>query len=203
MTEHCPIRIVAGLGNPGQRYERTRHNAGLWFVDLLVRRHGGSFRAERRYQGEVAEIELEGCRVLLLKPGTFMNRCGASVRSLAAYLKVPPEAVLVAHDDLDLPPGTARLKRGGGPGGHNGLKDVIAHLGREFFRLRLGVGHPGHQNQVIDYVLQRPGPDDERAIEEAVERAADVFPVLVAQGDQRAMTRLHSPPAPGAGNGDR
>lgn len=205
MTEHSPIRIVVGLGNPGSRYARTRHNAGFWFVDLLAQRHGGAFREERRYHGELAQIELEGRKVLLLKPGTFMNRSGASVRSLAAYLKVPPEAVLVAHDELDLPAGTVRLKRGGGPGGHNGLKDVIAHLGRDFFRLRLGVSHPGHANQVIDYVLQRAAPDDERAIEEAVARAADVLPVLIAQGDQRAMTRLHTPPPAGSaapGDGD-
>jgi PTH1 family peptidyl-tRNA hydrolase len=151
---------------------------------------------KRRFLGETAQIELEGSRVLLLKPATFMNRSGNSVRSLTAYLKIPPEAVLVAHDELDLPAGVARLKRGGGPGGHNGLKDVIAHLGRDFFRLRLGVSHPGHQNQVIDYVLQRADPDDERAIEDAVERAAEVLPVLIAHGDQRAMTRLHTPSAP-------
>jgi len=195
MTQHSPIRIVVGLGNPGSRYARTRHNAGFWFVDRLARRYGGVFREERRFLGETAQIELEGSRVLLLKPATFMNRSGNSVRSLTAYLKIPPEAVLVAHDELDLPAGVARLKRNGGPGGHNGLKDVIAHLGRDFFRLRLGVSHPGHQNQVIDYVLQRADPDDERAIEDAVERAADVLPVLIAHGDQRAMTRLHTPSA--------
>jgi len=196
MTQHSPIRIVVGLGNPGSRYARTRHNAGFWFADELARRFGANFREERRFQGETAQIELEGCKVLLLKPVTFMNRSGNSVRSLAAYLKIPPEAVLVAHDELDLPAGAARLKRGGGPGGHNGLKDVIAHLGRDFFRLRLGVSHPGHHNQVIDYVLQRANPEDEKAIEDAVDRAADVLPVLIAQGDQRAMTRLHTPSAP-------
>ena len=192
MTEHAPIRIVVGLGNPGERYEQTRHNAGFWFVDLIARQFGGQFREDRRHQGEIARVRVEGQDLLLLKPLTFMNRSGASVRSLAAYLKIPPEAVLVAHDDLDLPTGTVKLKRGGGPGGHNGLKDVIAHLGREFFRMRFGVGHPGHQSDVIDYVLNRPSREDAEAILESVREAAEVLPVLIGHGEQRAMHRLHT-----------
>jgi PTH1 family peptidyl-tRNA hydrolase len=199
MTEPVPIRLIVGLGNPGDRYERTRHNAGFWLVDLLARRHGGEFREDRRHQGQVARISIDGNDLRLLKPGTFMNRSGNSVRSLAAYLKIPSEAVLVAHDELDLGVGTVRLKRGGGPGGHNGLKDVIAHLGREFLRARIGIGHPGLQAQVIDYVLQRPSQADEGAIMRSIEDAADVIPILVGHGEQRAMTRLHSsnPAEPG------
>ena len=192
MTEHPPIQIIVGLGNPGDRYDRTRHNAGFWFVDELARRHGGEFREDRRHQGEVARVTIEGRDLRLIKPGTFMNRSGNSVRSLASYLKVPTEGILVAHDELDLGVGTVRLKNGGGPGGHNGLKDVIAHLGREFLRLRIGIGHPGHQSRVIDYVLQRPGQDEEREIRRSIDDAADVIPVLIGQGEQHAMTRLHT-----------
>lgn len=195
MTEHEPIKIIVGLGNPGPRYEQTRHNAGFWFVDELARRHGGQFKEERRFLGEVARVTIDGRDVRMLKPGTFMNRSGNSVRSLASYLKVAPESVLIAHDELDLPLGTVRLKRGGGAGGHNGLRDVIAHLGREFFRLRIGIGHPGHHNEVIDYVLQRPGAQEERTIRDSIDECADVIPILLGEGEQRAMTRLHTRPA--------
>ncbi len=195
MTENDSIQIIVGLGNPGSRYEDTRHNAGFWFVDFLARRYGAAFKEDRRFQGELSRIQVEGREVRLLKPTTFMNRSGNSIRSLAAYLKVPPEAIMVVHDDLDLPVGTVRLKRGGGAGGHNGLKDVVAHLGREFFRLRIGVGHPGHQNEVIDYVLNRPTREEEESILASIEEAADVMPILLGEGEQRAMNRLHTRPA--------
>jgi PTH1 family peptidyl-tRNA hydrolase len=202
MTEHAPIKIIVGLGNPGSRYEQTRHNAGFWFVDELARRHGGQFKEERRFLGEVARVTVDGRDVRILKPGTFMNRSGNSVRSLASYLKVAPESVLIAHDELDLPLGTVRLKRGGGAGGHNGLKDVIAHLGREFFRLRIGIGHPRHNNEVIDYVLQRPGAQEERTIRDSIDECADVIPILLGEGEQRAMTRLHTRPGEPGGQTD-
>lgn len=141
-------------------------------------------------------MSVGGRDVILLKPSTFMNRSGNSVRSLAAYLKIPADEILVAHDELDLPVGTVRLKRSGGAGGHNGLKDVIAHMGREFFRLRIGIGHPGHPNEVIDYVLNRPTPEEDRQIRESIEQAVDVMPVLLGEGEQRAMTRLHTRPGP-------
>jgi PTH1 family peptidyl-tRNA hydrolase len=192
MTEHKPIQIIVGLGNTGTRYEDTRHNAGFWFVDLLCRQFGGQFREDRRYQGEVARLSVGGRDVILLKPSTFMNRSGNSVRSLAAYLKIPADEILVAHDELDLPVGTVRLKRGGGAGGHNGLKDVIAHMGREFYRLRIGIGHPGHPTDVIDYVLNRPTADEDRQIRESIEQAVDVMPVLLGEGEQHAMNRLHT-----------
>jgi PTH1 family peptidyl-tRNA hydrolase len=192
MSEYPSIQIIVGLGNPGDRYQQTRHNAGFWLVDELARRHGGEFREDRRHQGDSARITIDGRDVRLLKPGTFMNRSGNSVRSLASYLKVPPEAVLIAHDDLDLPVGTVRLKRSGGPGGHNGLKDVIAHLGRDFLRLRLGIGHPQHQGDVIDYVLARPSRKEAEGIMAAVDKAADVMPLLLGEGEQKAMTGLHT-----------
>ena len=141
-------------------------------------------------------MSVGGRDVILLKPSTFMNRSGNSVRSLAAYLKIPADEILIAHDELDLPVGTVRMKRGGGAGGHNGLKDVIAHMGREFFRLRIGIGHPGHPNEVIDYVLNRPTPEEDRQIRESIEQAVDVMPVLLGEGEQRAMTRLHTRPTP-------
>jgi PTH1 family peptidyl-tRNA hydrolase len=189
-----PLALVAGLGNPGARYDPTRHNAGFWFVDEVVRRHGGSFRLDTRFNGEVAQVEVGGTRLTLLKPATFMNRSGQSVATLARYFKLDVEQILIVHDEIDLPAGAARLKTGGGPGGHNGLKDIIAQLGnnRGFHRLRLGVGHPGERDQVIDYVLHRPRAEEQRQIEEAMADAMDVFE-LVAGGDMaNAMQRLHT-----------
>ncbi len=190
MTER--IRIIAGLGNPGPRYETTRHNAGYWLVDALAQRHGGQFRPAAKFHGEMASVAVNGADVRLLKPGTYMNKSGLAVAALARYLKVPPAGILVAHDELDLEPGTVRLKRGGGPGGHNGLKDVIAHLGKDFYRLRIGIGHPGHRDDVIDYVLNRASAADQGRIDEAVADAAGVIPVLLGEGDQKAMHALHS-----------
>jgi len=192
MSEYSAIQIIVGLGNPGDRYDQTRHNAGFWFVDELARRYGGDFREDRRHQGEIARIAVDGRDVRLLKPSTFMNRSGNSARSLASYLKVPAEGLLVAHDELDLPVGTARLKRGGGPGGHNGLKDLIAHIGKDFLRLRLGIGHPEHQGDVVDFVLNRPSRKEAEKIRTAVDKAAEVLPLLLGEGEQKAMKGLHT-----------
>jgi PTH1 family peptidyl-tRNA hydrolase len=191
------LKLIVGLGNPGEKYARTRHNAGFWFADEIARRYGGVFRAESRHQGELARVRiaLEGgaqSEVWLLKPMTFMNKSGGSIVSLANFYKVSPEEVLVAHDELDLPFGVARLKLGGGHGGHNGLRDTIAAFGAEFWRMRLGIGHPGHKDLVHDYVLQRAPSDQERAIENAVNNAVDVLPVLLSQGAEKAMNRLHT-----------
>ena len=191
------IRLIVGLGNPGEKYARTRHNAGFWFVDELARRHGGVFRSEAKHQGEVARIRLalEGgatVEVWLLKPATYMNKSGGAIASLANFYKVAPAETLVAHDELDLPVGAARLKQGGGHGGHNGLRDTIAAIGADFWRLRLGIGHPGHKDLVLDYVLQRASAADERAITDAATRAADAVPLMLAQGAEKAMNRLHS-----------
>jgi len=187
-----PIRIIAGLGNPGPEHQVTRHNAGFWFVDLLARRHGAEFRDYRKYSGETARIMLAGADILLLKPTTYMNRSGLSIRQLSEFFKIPAEEILVVHDELDLPVGSVRLKLAGGHGGHNGLRDTIAHIGENFWRLRLGIGHPGNKADVIDYVLTRAPRHEEELILDAVSTAADCMPLLLEQGAERAMTKLHS-----------
>ncbi len=187
-----PLRIIVGLGNPGPEHQVTRHNAGFWFVDLLARRHGAEFRDYRKYSGETARINISGQDLVLLKPTTYMNRSGLSVRQVCDFYKVAADEVLVAHDELDLPVGTVRLKHGGGHGGHNGLRDTIAHIGEMFWRLRLGVGHPGNKADVIDYVLTRAPRAEEDLIFDAVNMSADSMPLLIEQGAERAMTKLHS-----------
>lgn len=191
------LKLIVGLGNPGEKYARTRHNAGFWFADEVARRHGGVFRVDSKHQGEIARVRvsLEGgaaSELWVLKPSTYMNKSGGAIASLANFYKIAPAEVLVAHDELDLPAGTARLKVAGGHGGHNGLRDTIEKIGADFWRMRLGIGHPGHKDLVLDYVLQRASADDERAIEAAVNKAVDVLPALLVQGAEKAMNRLHS-----------
>jgi peptidyl-tRNA hydrolase, PTH1 family len=187
-----PLRIVVGLGNPGPEHRLTRHNAGFWFVDALARAQGAQFRSHSRYQGEVCRVELDGREVVLLKPQTYMNRSGLSVRALLDYIKAPVGELLVVHDELDLPPGTARFKLGGGHGGHNGLRDTITHCGPDFWRLRLGIGHPGDRSQVIDYVLQRATPADEEAIVTSIGASLEALTVFVRDGAEKAMKVLHT-----------
>jgi len=187
-----PLKLVVGLGNPGPTHVLDRHNAGFWFVDLLASRAGATFRPHARYQGEVCRVELGGGEVTLLKPHTFMNRSGLSIRSLMDYMKVQPAEILVAHDEMDLPPGVARFKSGGGHGGHNGLRDTILHVGPDFWRLRLGVGHPGDKALVIDYVLKRAPRAEEDRIIAAIADAADYLPVFITEGSEKAMNRLHA-----------
>jgi len=187
-----PLRIIVGLGNPGPEHQVTRHNVGFWFVDLLARRHGGEFRDYRKYSGETARVTIDGQELILLKPTTYMNRSGLSVRQISDFYKIVPDDILVAHDELDLPVGSVRLKNGGGHGGHNGLRDTIAHIGENFWRLRLGIGHPGNKAEVIDYVLTRAPRVEEELILEAVNTAADSVPLILEQGAERAMTKLHS-----------
>jgi PTH1 family peptidyl-tRNA hydrolase len=187
-----PLAIIAGLGNPGPEHRFTRHNAGFWFVDALAHALGAQFRSHARYHGEVCRVPLDGREVVLLKPQTYMNRSGRSVRALLDYLKVPAGELLVVHDELDLPAGTARFKLGGGHGGHNGLRDTITHCGPDFWRLRLGIGHPGDKSQVIDYVLQRAAPADEQALLQAIDAALQALPVFVRDGSEKAMHALHS-----------
>ena len=187
------IQLIAGLGNPGAKYSETRHNAGFWFVDALVRQHGVVLASEKRFHGEVAKVDIGGNGIWLLKPATFMNRSGQSLRSLVEFYRLQPENVLVAHDEIDLEPGTVRLKSGGGHGGHNGLRDIIAQLGgRDFQRLRFGVGHPGYRDQVVDYVLHRPGKDEQQAIENSIDDALKVMPKIAAGEWEKAMHELHT-----------
>jgi PTH1 family peptidyl-tRNA hydrolase len=187
-----PLRLIVGLGNPGPEHQATRHNAGFWFVDVLARRHGAEFRDYRKYSGETARVSIGGDEIVLLKPTTYMNRSGLSIRQLSEFYKIAADDILVAHDELDLPAGSVRLKHGGGHGGHNGLRDTIAHIGESFWRLRLGIGHPGNKIDVIDYVLTRAPRSEEDLIMEAVNLAADCIPLLLEQGAERAMTKLHS-----------
>lgn len=186
-----PLRLIVGLGNPGPTYARTRHNAGFELVDELARRTGASLRHEGRHQGELARASIAGTDVWLLKPMTYMNLSGQCVRSVAAFYRIAPQSILVAHDELDFPPGVVRLKEGGGAGGHNGLRDIIAQLGDAFWRLRIGIGHPGDRDAVLDYVLGRPPAAEAGAIHEAVVAAADAVPVMLTDGGQKAMNRLH------------
>lgn len=188
-----PLALIVGLGNPGREYEETRHNAGFFFVDELARREGGSFRREAKFHGEVCKVQIAGQTIWLLKPDTFMNRSGQAVAALARFYKIPPESILVAHDELDLEPGTVRLKKGGGHGGHNGLRDIVAKFGsKDFWRLRLGIGHPGHSSQVTGYVLGKPSAAERQLLDEVIQRCLDELAAIVSGEHQQAMNRLHS-----------
>jgi len=194
-----PLKLIVGLGNPGTEYARTRHNAGFQFVDELARRHGALFRSEPRHCAELARARIGESDLWLLKPMNYMNRSGDPVRSVGSFYKVPLESILVAYDELDFPAGVVRLRQGGGAAGHNGMRDVIAQMGDGFWRLRIGIGHPGDRSQVLDYVLGRPIAADAQLIEEAIGAAADAVPVLLTEGAQIAMNRLHSrDPVPAA-----
>jgi peptidyl-tRNA hydrolase, PTH1 family len=187
------IRLVAGLGNPGTKYEHTRHNAGFWFVDEVVRRCSGRFRVETRFHSEVADCRIAGQECRLQKPQDFMNRSGRPVAALAAFYRIPRPAILVVHDDLDLPPGTVRLKQDGGHGGHNGLRDLIPNLGgNDFLRLRIGIGHPGHRDDVVGYVLKPATREERAAIGVAIEAALGVLPDVIAGNLDAAMKVLHT-----------
>jgi PTH1 family peptidyl-tRNA hydrolase len=187
-----PLKLIVGLGNPGREYARTRHNAGWWFVDELAARSHGSWRHDARAHTELARVTLADTELWLLKPTAFVNRSGAPVAAVANYYGIAAADILVVHDDIDLPPGTARLKQGGGHGGHNGLRDVMAHIGADFWRLRLGVGHPGSKELVLDAVLDRPPAAEQQAIEQAMARSLEVMPELLRTGAQKAMHSLHS-----------
>ena len=186
------VTVIAGLGNPEARYAGTLHNAGFWFADELARRDGAEFRFEKRFEADVCKIRLAGDEVWLVKPQSFMNQSGGPIRSMLDYYRQPVDRLLVAHDEIDLPPGTVRLKYGGGHGGHNGLRDVIRHCGADFMRLRLGVGHPGHKDEVTDYVLRKAPRDMEAEIRRNIDEAADVMPLLAEKGLEAAMKELHT-----------
>ncbi|CAN8139786.1 peptidyl-tRNA hydrolase [uncultured Thiomicrorhabdus sp.] len=186
------IKLIVGLGNPGDKYDLTRHNAGFWFVDEVARQYGAVFRPETKFLGEAVRVQSNGMDFWLLKPATFMNRSGQSISSLAKFYKIPVESILVVHDELDLPPGTAKLKKAGGHGGHNGLRDTIAAMGKEFMRLRLGIGHPGHRDQVVDYVLKAPSKTDRQLIDDASYAASKVVPEVISGQIEKAMMTLHT-----------
>ncbi|MGA7965897.1 MAG: aminoacyl-tRNA hydrolase [Gammaproteobacteria bacterium] len=192
MALTTPIRVIVGLGNPGADYLRTRHNVGFWFLDMLAGEQRAAFRSTRRFHAETARIKVDGAEVFLVKPETFVNCSGRAVRAVLDFFKHSPGEVLVAHDDMDLPVGAARLKRGGGHGGHNGLRDIIQHIGADFTRLRFGIGHPAGGREVIDYVLKPPGREEENAILDALVAAKNELGHLVT-GDFDAATRaLHN-----------
>ena len=187
------LRLLVGLGNPGAEYLRTRHNAGFWFIDALARREGVRFGNESKLHGETAKIIVDGEPLWLFKPTTFMNKSGIALAAALRYWKIETEEMLVAHDDLDLPPGTARLKFDGGHGGQNGLRDTFAHLGHgKFHRLRIGIGHPGHKDRVTSWVLGRPSASDETEIIGAVGAALEVLPLAIAGNFNEAMKKLHT-----------
>lgn len=185
--------LIVGLGNPGPKYAETRHNAGFWFLERLLREVGVSLKAQARQQAECATANWQGRDLVLARPTTFMNHSGQAVRALVDFYKMTPEQILVAYDELDLPPGVARLKSGGGHGGHNGIRDMIRHLGTPAFdRLRIGIGHPGNKDAVTRYVLGRSPTAQRAEIDTAIDRAVDVLPLVLDGRLQDAMTRLHT-----------
>lgn len=187
------IQLVAGLGNPGNKYAQTRHNAGFWFVDEVARRCGAHFQADNRHKSEVARCTLHGHDCRLQKPQAFMNCSGGPVSTLARFYQIPRNGILVVHDELDLPAGTVRLKKDGGHGGHNGLRDLIPQLGgNDFLRLRIGIGHPGHREDVTGHVLKPATAEERRLIDQAIEAAIDVLPRLLAGEVEAAMKDLHT-----------
>jgi PTH1 family peptidyl-tRNA hydrolase len=187
------IRLIVGLGNPGPEYEQTRHNAGFWVIDNLA---GSALSREARFNALAAKTRITGNEVWLLEPQTYMNRSGQSVGALARFYKIAPDEVLVVHDELDLPPGSAKIKKGGSSGGHNGLKDITAALGtQDYWRLRIGIGHPRSMNlqqQVVDFVLHRPRKEEQELINQAIEKSLDVIPMLCEGKFEAAMMKLHS-----------
>ena len=185
------LSIIAGLGNPEDKYERTLHNAGFWFVDAVARKYGGQFRYEKKFDAEICKVSITGSDVWLVKPQSYMNQSGQPVRAVLDYYRLNPRHMLVAHDEIDLPPDTIRFKQGGGHGGHNGIRDVMAHCGKDFMRLRIGVGHPGHKSAVVGYVLKPAPADEQRLIDDAVALAIDHFPSIVAGRFAEVMNSLH------------
>jgi peptidyl-tRNA hydrolase, PTH1 family len=193
------IRLIVGLGNPGSKHEADRHNAGFWFIDRLAAQHKQFLQTEKRFNGRVAKIQIEGQDIFLLEPDTFMNLSGESVGPLCRFHKIKPNEVLVAHDELDLKAGTARLKLGGGNGGHNGLKDIQQHLSSpQFWRLRFGIGHPRDlpgdlsRMDVADYVLKKPSSDEQSKIDLSLSKGIKILPLLINGDSQNAMQILHS-----------
>ncbi len=188
------LKLIVGLGNPGSEYRGTRHNAGADFVEALARTQGTTLQEETKFFGFIARVQVAGHDLRLLIPTTFMNRSGKAVATMATFFKIAPEQLLIAHDELDIPAGSARFKQGGGHGGHNGLRDIVPALGnnKNFHRLRIGIGHPGHASKVSGYVLSRPSTDDRARIDASIDAAISALPLLLAGDATKAMTQLHS-----------
>lgn len=191
------MKLVVGLGNSGRKYEATRHNAGFWWVERLARAAGVELRDSVRYEARIGKLSHEGSDIWLLLPGTYMNESGRAVGAFVGFYRIEPAEMLIVHDDLDLPPGVAKLKKGGGTGGHNGLNSVVQHLGtRDFWRLRIGIGHPRNQaateQDVADYVLHKPSAEDRAAIDQAITRSLEVWPLIARDDFETAMLRLHT-----------
>ncbi len=192
MSSDCGISLIVGLGNPGRDYEGTRHNAGFCFVDRIAAAQAGHFHLEPKFFGELCRVQVHSQDLRLLKPTTFMNHSGRSIAAVTRYFGIPPERLLVAYDELDLPPGQLRLKCGGGHAGHNGMRDTLSALGsRDFWRLRIGIGHPGQKGAVVGYVLSRPAQAEGIDIERSCEQALSVLDMIVTGHFQRAMNHLH------------
>ena len=192
MSTQKGIRLIVGLGNPGEKHEQTRHNAGFWFVDSLARRENATFKLESKFKGEVAYFSSQGEKIWLLKPQTYMNDSGESLRPFCDFYKIPSEQVFVAHDEIDLPNGEVKIKWAGGHGGHNGLRSIFSHLNKNIWRLRLGVGHPGHKDQVVNYVLKRISQHERDEIDNAIIDAINVIDQCVAGEMETAMKNLHT-----------
>jgi len=188
--------LIVGLGNPGSKYTETRHNAGFWFLGELLRRSNGTVRLQSKLQAELVRLEVHGRSCVLAMPTTFMNHSGQAVRAIMDYYQIDTSSLLVAYDELDLPPGTARLKQGGGHGGHNGIRDIFRHLPEhDFLRLRIGIGHPGVRDHVTDYVLSRPSASEESVIRQSISAALEVLPAVLEGQLAHAMKNLHTNPA--------
>ena len=187
------MKLVVGLGNPGREYEATRHNAGFWWVENLADLHRVRLQTESKFFGRVGKLGAGPNDGWLLLPQTFMNASGRAVQALAGFYKIAPGEILVVHDELDLEPGIVRLKKGGGVAGHNGLKDIAAALGPEFWRLRIGIGHPGERSEVVNYVLRPPRQEETELISAAIERSLEVWPLIRAGEMEKSMHRLHTP----------
>lgn len=187
------IKLIVGLANPGAEYAQTRHNAGAWYVDLLARQHNVSLKEESKFFGYTGRLTLAGQDVRLLVPTTFMNLSGKAVAAMATFYRLNPDEILVAHDELDIPPGVAKVKLGGGNGGHNGLKDIQSKLGNNpnFYRLRIGIGHPGDKNKVVGFVLGKPPASEQQLIDSAIDESLRCTEILMKEGLERAVQRLH------------
>lgn len=192
MSKHSGIRLIAGLGNPGEKHQQTRHNAGFWFVEALAKKEGVDFKHQSKFKGDVSHFSFQGENIWLLKPLTYMNNSGESLRAFADFYKLPTEQILVAHDEIDLPNGVVKIKWAGGHGGHNGLRSIFSHLNQNFWRLRLGVGHPGRKEDVIDYVLKRPSKQEHTDIDNAIDKALVPLDDMINGKMESAMKKLHT-----------